>query len=324
MPERLIDVALPLPLQAAFTYRVPESQALPSRGCRVRVPFASRHVIGLVTGPGRARAGVSPKDVLEVVDEVPLVGPTLLDLADFVAQHYLAPPGECYRLLLPPAGIRASRARVRLKDASLAPEDPLVQALADGPLTVARLAHRLGRGDVRAQLSRLRAAGAVTVEQDLGGPGFREPQVAALVQPDFTPRGAAQAEVLKRLQQEGGRLSVAELARERPGLRAALGRLVKQGAVRVWRERELRTPEMLPEAAARRPAPLPDQVQVIDQVQQALTSGCYGALLLHGVTGSGKTEIYLRCIQRALDQGKTAIMMVPEISLTPQTVSRAW
>src|SRR5262249_57250209 len=112
MDPRAVEVALPLPLQSTFTYRLPEGAGTPARGVRVLGPFGSRRVIGLVTG----RAASQPegiKDVFEVLDEVPLVPPPLLDLAAWMSDHYLAPPGECYRLVLPPAGVRASRAVVR-------------------------------------------------------------------------------------------------------------------------------------------------------------------------------------------------------------------
>src|SRR4029079_8028436 len=95
------------------TYRVPEGAPLPGRGVRVLVPFGPRRVIGLVTGAATSEPK-GMKDVVEVLDEVPLAPPTLLDLAAWMSEHYLAPPGECYRLVLPPAGVRASRAGGRL------------------------------------------------------------------------------------------------------------------------------------------------------------------------------------------------------------------
>src|ERR1041384_3978507 len=113
MDPRVVEVALPLPLQSTFTYRAPEGVEVPERGVRVLVPFGSRRVIGLVTGRG-AHAPEKVKEVSEVLDEIPLVSPPRLDLAAWMAEHYRAPPGECYRLVLPPAGVRASRAVVRL------------------------------------------------------------------------------------------------------------------------------------------------------------------------------------------------------------------
>ena len=109
MDESLVSVAVPLPFQTPFSYRLPKSVVRPERGVRVLVPFGTRRVIGVVTGPAAETKPLDLKEVLQVIDDVPLVPPPLLDLAGFVADHYLAPPGECYRLVLPPAGGHAIR-----------------------------------------------------------------------------------------------------------------------------------------------------------------------------------------------------------------------
>src|SRR5262245_35506967 len=218
MSERLVEVALPLPVQSAFTYRMPDREPIPERSCRVVVPFRSRRVVGVVTGAAAGAPGAALKDVLEVLDEAPLVAPPLLDLAAWIADHYLAPPGECYRLILPQAGMRASRSIVRLAGGSAPEDDPVVEALRHGPLRVSTLARRLGK-DPASRLQRLRRSGAVVVEQDLSAPGFRHVRIAVLAGADAAPRGRAQAEVLDRLRQAGGRQRVPDLLRNRPALR---------------------------------------------------------------------------------------------------------
>src|SRR5438128_4912439 len=142
---RTVAVALPLPVQSAFTYRIPEALTTPPRGARVVVPFGPRRVIGVVTGPldGGGPEGLELKDVLDVLDESPLVPAPLLDLAAWMAEHYLAPPGECYRLVLPPEGVRASRAVARLLRPDAPGGDAVVDALREGPLRVSTLARRL-------------------------------------------------------------------------------------------------------------------------------------------------------------------------------------
>jgi len=322
MDPRVVEVALPLPLQSTFTYRVPEGVEVPERGVRVLVPFGSRRVIGLVTGRG-AHAPEKVKEVSEVLDEIPLVSPPLLDLAAWMAEHYLAPPGECYRLVLPPAGVRASRAVVRLARGTDASADPVVAALREGPLPVSTLARRLGR-DPTARLARLRRAGEIEIDQDLDRPGFRQVRIAVLRAEAAAapPRGRAQAEVLGRLTAAGGRASVPDVLRDRPSLRGALDRLVEQGTVAIEEERAVRTPEMLTGPAALRPLPTPDQAGVLDLLLPAVGGG-FAPFLLHGVTGSGKTEVYFRAIEKALEQGGSALLLVPEIALTPLLVRAA-
>ncbi|HET7291865.1 MAG TPA: primosomal protein N' [Vicinamibacteria bacterium] len=327
MSERVVAVAVPLPVQSPFSYRVPGALPLPQRGARVLVPFAGRRVIGVVTGSGAARGAgerlLDLKDVVEVIDETPLLPPPLLDLADWMADYYLAPPGECHRLMLPPAGLRASRAVARLLDPGRARDgDPVAAALSDGPLRVSTLASRLGR-DPWARLKRLREAGVVAIDQEIEHPSFKLVQVAVLVDAGAAPRGRAQAEAIDRLRNAGGRARVVDLVSEKPHLRAALRRLGELGVVRLAEEREERRPLGLPEAQMPELIPTPDQERVLAPLVEAVEHGGFRSFLLHGITGSGKTEVYFRCAERALRAGRGALLLVPEIALTPMLVRTA-
>src|SRR5512139_3022071 len=136
MEGRLVSVALPVPLLTPFTYRVPPSLRWPERGVRVLVPLGRRRMIGVVVGSGVSPVDIEAKDVLEVLDPVPLVSGTLVDLAAWLADYYLAAPGEALRLVFPPSGVKASRTMVRLADPAGAPaeqRDPVLAALVAGP-----------------------------------------------------------------------------------------------------------------------------------------------------------------------------------------------
>jgi primosomal protein N' (replication factor Y) len=326
MPERCVAVALPLPFEAPFTYRLAEGAPEAPRGARVVVPFGRRRAIGVVLGPAQAPSGVALKDVHDVLDDVPLVDPPLLDLALWMAEYYLAPPGECLRLVMPPAGIRASRAIVRLASPEAsderAAEDPVLAALRGGPLKVSTLARRLGR-DPAGRLLRLRQEGAVELVQDLRAPGFRNVQVAVRTASEVHPRGVAQAEGLARLDAAGGRARVADIVRDRPSLRGALARLEELGAIRLEDERDVRGPETLAGGRDLRPEPTTDQAEALRMIEATLDGGGFRPFLLHGVTGSGKTEVYFRAAERALATGRGALILVPEIALTPMLVRAA-
>jgi primosomal protein N' (replication factor Y) len=319
--ERVVSVAVPLPFQAAFSYLLPASASPPERGVRVLVPFGGRRVIGVVCGEAGEAKHRELKEVLQVLDEAPLVAPPLLDLGGFVADHYLAPPGECYRLVLPPAGVRASRAVVRLLKPGGA-SDPLLRHLQAGPLRLSALEKRLGR-DPQARLLRLRQEGVVAVEQAIDAPGFREVRVAVLEQDAPEVRGRAQGEVVERLRAAGGRARVAELVRGRPSLRGAILRLAEKGALRLVSERELRSPEGLPAREAVAVVATQDQARALGELLEAVEGGAFKPFLLHGVTGSGKTEVYFRAVEAALARGRGAILLVPEIGLTPMLVRAA-
>jgi len=210
VPFRAVDVALPLPVQSTFTYRVPDRFRVPERGARVVAPFGPRRVIGVVTAAlDGGAAGRELKDVLDVVDEAPLVPTPLLDLAAWMADHYVAPPGECYRLVLPPDGVRASRAVARLVQTEAPSGDEVVEALRSGPLRVSTLSRRLG-GDPASRLARLRRAGmwflGMTSDADFprrrGAPGASRWTTGSCARPGATasasPTGTSRRSCPKR------------------------------------------------------------------------------------------------------------------------------
>ena len=161
-----------------------------------------------------------------------------------MAEHYLAPPGECYRLALPPAGVRASRAVVRLARARGAgPSDPVVDALRDGPLRLSTLAARLEAIPRRASRG-CGATGIVAVEQDLRrarvpAGALRGARRSRAASPEGQgPGRGARAAARGRRAHAGRRTS----SRDRSSLRGALERLVDAGAVRIDEERADRGP----------------------------------------------------------------------------------
>ncbi len=266
MPERTVSVAIPLPVQAPFDYGVPDGMTAPMRGARVSVPFGPRRLVGVATKRrGPERPGGALKALLDVLDTSPVVPGPLLDLAEFIADHYLAPLGECYRLVLPLHGLAGKRSLVR-------PQETRVATLADASVA---------------------------------------------------PRGAAQARAVEKLKAAGGSLAIAELARDDGSLRAAVKRLVEKGAIRLHLERVLRAPTPLEGSGPPPVVPTAEQAAAIRSLEVALDARGFRPFLLHGVTGSGKTEVYFRAAEHALAQRRGVLILVPEIALTPFLVRAA-
>lgn len=332
--NRVVEVALPLPLMQPMTYRVPKGWPDVPRGSRVEAPFGKRRVMGVVVNSeAKAKEGVAIKDLSALFDEEPLVSDRLLDLALWVADYYIGPIGQATRLVAPPGGVRASKRLVALTGAAsalAARGDPILEALRDagGKLSVASLAARLDK-DITARLLKLDQLGLIEFDVELATSDFQRVQVATALPGLSAAQLSGRAlEVAAHLQENGGKAPVREIVGEVASRRQALKSLEKKGLVAIGLEVLGRRPDPSSQRALR-PAPLeeriltPEQSEADTKVAVALGEGAFTPILLEGVTGSGKTEIYLRAAQKALELGKTALLLVPEIGLTSTLVRAA-
>ncbi|HEU5170121.1 MAG TPA: primosomal protein N' [Gemmatimonadales bacterium] len=334
MTAAYAQVALPLPLHATYTYRIPDTLAdRVAPGARVVVPVRRRELVGVVTSLGDTGPAVAPRDILAAPDPEPAVSPELLRTVEWVAGYYGSPLGLALRAALPAAmwgtsHVVATRVGGGPDSGGLAGR--VLQALEDrgGEAPVATLARALRR-PIWDVLDRLARAGAVTlrVEPPDTGRDQATERLLAIV-PDrpsllererLFARRRRQRELFEALEGLGGRAPVRHLV-ERLGFGDALVRqLARSGLARIELAQRFRdpfadTPATPPPAEA-----TPDQRAALEAIE-SLPPG--GGALLFGVTGSGKTLVYLEAVRRALAAGRGAIVLVPEIGLTPQTVSR--
>jgi len=268
-PEQFVDVALHLPLDREFQYRVPETmRGRLQLGSRVRVPFRNRRVIGFCVGFGDAPRVGRLREVAGVVDDAPLLSDVLLCVARFVARRYACPLGEALAAVLPPAVRRETRAR-----------------------------------------------STVFVRSALSGERLLA-EAAAAERP-------AQAAILRELAARGGGGPLAEL-RSRVGCSDSPFRtLERKGLLEIERRRASGISLETGEPPGASPfTPTPEQARTLAAIEDSIERDAGEVFLLFGVTGSGKTEVYLRAIERVVRRGRQAIVLVPEISLTPQTVAR--
>jgi primosomal protein N' (replication factor Y) len=344
-PPLYAAVAVPLPLAAPLTYAIPpEIAPALEAGVRVRVPLARREVTGYVVGFPPEAPPVRLRPILEVLDETPVLDAHLLALTRWTADYYFAPWGEVLRAALPPGLTALTRRVIRLSpgtspaalraaDGSPA-ADALAALFASRPtVPVQVLARRVGPAAARTCLTRLARQDLVRVEPLLPAPRDRPRTVrcyALAVSPEETrkqaealrARAPRQAEMLERLLQAGGELPAEEL--RRGGGSGADLALVRRGLVRPSL-REVRRDPLAPYLVEGGEAPLPPtpaQAEALAAIEAARQAARFGVFLLFGVTGSGKTEVYLQAIAATLAAGRQALVLVPEIALTPAATAR--
>ena len=347
------QVALPVPLDRTFTYAVREGQ-FPQRGARVIAPFRNEKLIGVVTAVNaQVPQDVEVRYLEAVLDQEPLLSEQLLTMAEWMAQYYLAPLGEVLRGMLPLMAEVRRTVYYRITDLG---RDVLARSL-DGDSSMSLISEsgsgapgskRRGRLSGEEQdmerrvLTRLAGGEPVKVSTLRTATAASLPMLAGLLRKKWIARETAAAErdarrterfavlvsetrlpaltakqqaILAELAACGGELPLAEL-RRRNLPSSTLQTLVRRGLVRIDERAEaFRLGGLQP---AGEPFQLNEpQMDALASLATAL--GAFHPFLLHGVTGSGKTAVYLAAMQRALDRGLSSILLVPEIGLTPQT-----
>lgn len=325
-------VAVPLPLDEPLVYAVPDAYRRHVRaGVRARVRVGRRRLTGVVVDcPDEPPADVKLRPLEGLIDREPILDRALLELAEFVADYYLAPLGEVLRAVTPSGLEGWGDRRVSLTDGGAiaqprsAQEAELVEALrSGGPRTVSELQRDLPSLEIEGPLEALAAAGRVRVRRGDGAAGrlvraleLAPGEVAEHL--ETAGRSAPGRRVVHFLADLGRPATAAEITAACECGGGVLRRLTKLGVLKEFQQlRRLSLGQHVVPAAGRRFELRPDQRDAVAELAAALEGSEYAPFFLAGVTGAGKTEVYLQLIERAQRLGRAAIVLVPEIALVP-------
>jgi primosomal protein N' (replication factor Y) len=341
------EVAVPLRVMQTFTYRLPLAlRAEAQLGSRLLVPFGRKRITGYIVAlldeidPAADLNETDVKEAEELLDAEPLLTPEILEITRWVAEYYAAPWGEVLKAALP-AGLNATveqilsitpegrdeLARLPFGRTATARARALRLVADEGEMSLRHVALHIGDARANAVARELERAGWVKLThraRSVLARAKRRKAVRLLPAEAHAQPGTARAlteaqrRIVEALITAGGELSFTDLLEVANVSAAPIQSLEKKRVLEVFVRDVRRDP--LAGAAL----PLMEEMRLtaaqaaaLSEIEAPLREGGYAAFLLHGVTGSGKTEIYIRAMSAALRSGRSAMMLVPEIALTP-------
>ncbi len=343
-------VAFPLPQDLTFSYAIPvRLQSVVQRGSRILAPLGEGTregvIVDLMDEPDLPDASIQIKNLTDCLDDTPTFSDELLTLTKWMSEYYLSSWGEALRCAAP-AAVRTRQNRLvhllatdeQIADMRQSRQTEILSVLrGEDGLSLHQIGRRLGIevSKLRPPLSALQEKGFVELRSNIQPKA--QPQtisVVSLAKPVSeieeqimqlaAGRAPKQAEMLRILLTcSDETLTTTDLSKRADTSPSGLQSLEGKGLIRIESVQIVRNPLSLDPVPSTQPLTLnPDQATALQAIQGAIDSDKRELFLLHGVTGSGKTEVYMQAMASVLGQGKQVIVLVPEISLTPQTVSR--
>jgi primosomal protein N' (replication factor Y) (superfamily II helicase) len=338
-----VSVNTPAAKRRSFSYSIPSSLHVEA-GQAVRVPFGSRVLEGIVIELTEFPAVEQTRDICDILDEKPVIFPVYLNLARWISDYYLSPLFDAIALMLPPGFERKSITFISLTGKTIGPDEAPLSVDQQHIIDLINNKNRIRQKEIEKLLGEKRALsvisqlvnrGLVTREYQLEAerikPKYEE--YLTLTTPldnldgfnDKISRSPNQVAVVRYLASQSLPVTWTSLKQNQDVDRTTLKALVKKNIIKI--DSRLSTRDPLAEYKTTPDKPLtltPEQTEALGAINSSLQRKQVPGLtfLLHGVTGSGKTEIYLQTLTEAIRLGKQGIVLVPEISLTPQTIAR--
>jgi primosomal protein N' (replication factor Y) len=324
------EVSLPVPLDRTFTYALPLTLRHRAKtGARLLVPFGARKLTGVIVALQDDPPEHATREALRLLDEEPVLDAPLIALGRWIAGYYCCPLGDVFRSMLPLAAeIRAGKVYSLTDSGRDAARQLLLEASSDD--AAAQILALLERRSLSASYLKTKFPLAAGVVRALEKKGFiaveevqsdRDPLRApsAHLRVEAMPHEAppklpkAERELLAFLDLHPGSHNLEELESTVKNASQAARSLGRKNLLSITRE------PLTVMGIVERPPHLLNAAQqtAVDAIREAVQAHAFRTFLIHGVTGSGKTEVYLTAIDAALAAGRSALLLVPEIALTP-------
>jgi len=337
-----VSVNSPIAQRQTFSYSLPPGLGI-DIGQAVWVPFGDKLFQGVVLELSPHPAVEETREIAGVIEPRPLLSPAHVQLARWISRYYLSPIFDAVALMLPPGFERRPLTFISARAvpgdfdlSTLTPEQRRVLGFIKGQerVSLKRVEKALGKKKAQGVVAQLVRRGLVIRSYELepikAGPKI-EPFIKLIVTADEARNEAAglhkrakkQADMLEFLAKQGGPVPWAEARKNINSNKAVADALVSKGMAAFEQVEVRRDPLALQKVTPTQPlTPTDAQRSALGAIKSGLSGGRGGVFLLHGVTGSGKTEVYLQALAETVKMGRRGIVLVPEIALTPQTIER--
>ena len=329
-----INVALSIPADKVFTYEVPDTLSHKIQiGKRVFVPFGLRKRTGFIVGVNVACELTKIKAVMEILDDEALFGDADLDFYQWIATYFMYPLGKTLAELIPAGSEKKDFLWISPldlpADVSVSPaQEKLLTLLQQYPqgISLHNLTEESGLKNISAIVQNLHLSGILLIEEkNKKQLAVRSEKIVSLVNENITgTKLTGRQELVVEFLQKHGSMSIGNLIKKASTSNAVVNNLQQKGIIQFTTSEVIRRASF--HSAIRRAAERitlnSEQNQALKDISRNLGKNIFTPILLHGVTGSGKTEVYLNAIENVLAAGGSAIYLVPEIALTPQLISR--